>query len=513
MDQSVAVVVDNIAYKLKPDSTHSVLHTGMAPVAQDGYYYTKLNVQKNVNVRESFDRLPVHKNTPNEFFNRSWNIHDNYQLPEVYPPLDVIRRVSSKLHRDNEIPTIYIEGDQDKVNEMHHNYTQKIDVKVRVHYLSLSDTFMFEDAKVRISGRSSREVAKLSYRLKLKKKDDLYGYRSIKLRAMGRDPSYVREQLGYDVLRSAGLASPSTSYVRVIMNENELGLFGLVDHVQNPWLANIFANGDPKYANGVLYTDDFRKSKYKTMPLDLSYFPNVSQYADAGYTIAQKAAKEDGNAFLPLQNLTRSIDQVPGERWDSFLYVDSVLRSLALEVLLGNTDGYIAWSDNYHIYQVPETGKFMMLSVDLDLTMGGTMDKNGSSNNVWGGDYRRYPIFGARQLTNKMVAVPKLKQAFETTLQTLNRKLINPRYTFARIDSLVAMIREDVVWDKGCQRLGNASIPRPYSNVYESLSFDEAVNGTQLVQGKPSVRLWLEAIYHNTTLFFHSQEKLRALPS
>lgn len=74
----------------------------------------------------------------------------------------------------------------------------------------------FEKVKISLAGRSSRYIPKLSYGLKMKTKgnDSLYGYKKLKLRALGMDPSYVRECVSYSTLKAVGIPASGFSYVR-----------------------------------------------------------------------------------------------------------------------------------------------------------------------------------------------------------------------------------------------------------------------------------------------------------
>jgi hypothetical protein len=74
----------------------------------------------------------------------------------------------------------------------------------------------FEDVKVSLSGRSSRYVPKLSYGVKMKTKgeDSLYEYKKLKLRALLMDPTYLREEICYASLKSAGVVASGFSYIR-----------------------------------------------------------------------------------------------------------------------------------------------------------------------------------------------------------------------------------------------------------------------------------------------------------
>ena len=74
----------------------------------------------------------------------------------------------------------------------------------------------FTGVELEISGRFSRESSKSSYNLKIPKKQKLYNYRRLKLRSMATDPSYIREDLGYKMLASAGVPTTYSSYVRYV---------------------------------------------------------------------------------------------------------------------------------------------------------------------------------------------------------------------------------------------------------------------------------------------------------
>lgn len=91
------------------------------------------------------------------------------------------------------------------------NYCICLQKKIR-----LQDVQSFENVKVSLAGRSSRYVPKVSYGLKMKKKgnDNLFGYKNLKLRAFGLDPSYIREYIAFSTIKSVGLAASEFSYVR-----------------------------------------------------------------------------------------------------------------------------------------------------------------------------------------------------------------------------------------------------------------------------------------------------------
>ncbi|MBM6383958.1 MAG: CotH kinase family protein [Paenibacillus sp.] len=80
---------------------------------------------------------------------------------------------------------------------------------------------------------STRGMDKLSYKINIPKKKDLFGYLRLKLRAMAMDMSYMRDNLGYAIAESVGLPSTKHIYVRVYINNQAIGLFSLLEHLKS----------------------------------------------------------------------------------------------------------------------------------------------------------------------------------------------------------------------------------------------------------------------------------------
>ncbi|ORE02219.1 coth-domain-containing protein [Rhizopus microsporus var. microsporus] len=533
--KSMAVVIDNISYPLEVNKTFPILYSGKGPSAQTGYHYAKVYNNDSL-LLEPFVRQPVNQSTPHEFFNRSWNTHESKQLPQVYPPLDAIHRIHSDLHRDNEIPTIHITGNQTLIDQMNRNTSADISVPSNISYLSLRDAFYFEDVEISLSGRSSRWMPKLSYNLKLKKKDDLYGYRRLKLRALYTDPSYIREKLAYDIIKSVGLVSSEFSYVRVLMNDQELGLFGIIDTFKNPWLANVFANGSSSYKNGYLYQGVFAtpESSAQNHTSDLSYINNITAYGDGQYKIKEEASKGKKEDWEPLMKFTEFVAKAPTNssdavhKWNKELDTDSFLRSMALEVLLGYSDGYLTMADNYYLYQNPDTDNFFYISSDMDLTIGSTMFK---LDKMWSGNYSNFPQIYSRPVMKQILQVPEFKERYNQLLQNITSELINPNVTAPFIDNIVDMIKEDVAWDQSLPRTGNNLFAGSFDNAQnnsevtdaigqippgfdmdtlmdfakrmnETIPFETAVTGPTGHTSLTGIKEWFNAVYQNTTRFY-----------
>ncbi|CEG79551.1 hypothetical protein RMATCC62417_14002 [Rhizopus microsporus] len=131
--------------------------------------------------------------------------------------------------------------------------------------------------------------------------------------------------------------------------------------------------------------------------------------------------------------------------------MDSVIRSMALEILNAYSDGYIYNANNYYIYQDPSSKKYIYIPSDLDLTF--NIGSSGGLSLI-SGNYSAFPHIYDRPLTNKMLQVPEFKQQFGDMLINVTKQLMNPTATNDHINSLADMLQEDVAWDAVVPRLG-----------------------------------------------------------
>ncbi|KAG2211882.1 hypothetical protein INT47_004569 [Mucor saturninus] len=521
----MSVVVDDSVYHLYPNTTYPFLFSGKAPKAKVGYRYVKITDNPSNYLSESFLRSPQdNTNTLHEFFNRTWNRHPNVQLPKIYPLSISTNRLVSLLHKDDEIPTIHFSGNQTELDLMHHNPpTDPISVTTVVSYVSLEDAFQFNNVELSLAGRSSVMMPKLSYIFKLDKADSLYGYRRIKLRALVLDPSYIREQIGYDILSSSGAATTNFSYVRVFMNERELGLFGLIEAFQNPWLANEFNGGDIFYKNGYLYQGN-SEDPYPGHTSDLAYYKdNLTAYADGQYKIKEEEKGGSKDDFQPLMDFTRSIAEAPVNTsdavtiWNKAMDTEGFLRSMAIEVLGGYSDGYIVNANNFCIYQKLETNQYVYIPADLDLCLGNGLRNVSQLLYV---NYTDFTGWGNRPLLNRILLIQDFYDRFLYLLQDLNNKLFNMEAVEPRINDLVDMIREDVEWDKTLPGIAQDTfdglvhnLPPSFRNdpvlwdivkrIISNITFNNAINDSksQFVTYM-SLKPWISRMHQNTNNFF-----------
>ncbi|KAF7723900.1 hypothetical protein EC973_001523 [Apophysomyces ossiformis] len=457
--QTVAVVVDQRPYTLQPSSASSLLYTGEAPAATQGYYYSKLAGDQVVE-KEGFMRSALETDTPNEFYNRSWNSATVSSLPTLLSPLSLINHTDLSPHLKNEIVTYHFEADQDQINQMHqHPLTNTVKVHGTMTRITLREIQKFTDVKMQLSGHGTRLHHKLSYKFELPENQALAGYRHLKLRSLATDPSYVRERMSYDIYRSVGVASTDCSYVRVFMNKQAYGLYGLVEVNEEPWIENEFYAGRKDTEHGILYEGVFVRL-FTARPATLAYRGDDQKlYADGAYKIDVKPSEGQPADYTRLMELTKFLANAPStgsevvKEWERHIDTQSIIRNMALEITLGLADNYIANSNNYLLYDYCQQQKFIYIPTDTDLSFGSS---SFSAPAMWKANYQRFPGMTRKPpLVTKLLQVPQFKQAFENLLVKICKDIFHPDVINRYIDSVVDMIREDVAWDQSLPRSPN----------------------------------------------------------
>ncbi|KAI8880086.1 coth-domain-containing protein [Backusella circina FSU 941] len=456
-NMSLFVIVDNVSFPLQ--SSSGILFKGEAPAAKYGYQYA-LFKNDEISVSEPFLRDPISENTVNEFFNRSRNTYDISPLPQVFPSIPIINKIKSDLHKDGQISTIHLWGEQAEVDNLHNNQLDDIKVKLNMDYIGLENVQSFENVKISVSGRSTRHTPKLSYTLNFDDKNgsSLYGFKNFKLRSLAFEPSYLREGLYISCSNAAGVPTNGFSYVRVFINNKPIGLYGLIDSYHDPWVAGEFANGDEGYLSGDMYEGTFAELTQKEFIIsDLKYWgENLTKYELGQYKYIPGKKGHTQENFTALKDFTRFVDQTtentPLEEWEKYFEVNGFMRNMALEDLLGNSDCFMAIGNNYFLYADPErSGRMIYLPYDFDTSIGISMF---NMKLMLSGNYSDHPGLYFRPLTRNLFSNPDIAEKYQNTIFKLASELTHPSIMIPRIDSVANMIRQDVEWDKSLERVG-----------------------------------------------------------
>lgn len=201
----------------------------------------------------------------------------------------------------------------------------------------------YKKVQVSVSGSTpeSRYLPKPSFKLDVSHKNQTLGsHKYLLLRSLASDPSYLREHLASDIARAAGLAVPGFSFVRVFMNDQPYGLYGLMEDYKTQFLRNEFGGGSGVYENGILYSGDYNatldflgedQSKYNESTDGSELFPNnhysIQQTADIRHSRTSFRSLIAFTQFLT--NASDTVDNVePVIAWNRYLETSSFLKRL-----------------------------------------------------------------------------------------------------------------------------------------------------------------------------------------
>lgn len=187
---------------------------------------------------------------------------------------------------------------------------------------------------------------------KYQKKQRLMGLKKINLHAMDQDLTKVQEQLAYSVYRGMGLAAPRASWAKVILNDVDMGIYGLVEQIDGRFTKWNW----PKSGDGNLY-----KEKY----------PSVDN--EEYYIQGQKTNEENpsGEAMLNLNQAISTADHYGA--LDGLLNMDAWVRHLGIDWAINNSDGITTFycqgrpfceSHNFYFYE--NLGEMIPIVWDLN---------------------------------------------------------------------------------------------------------------------------------------------------
>lgn len=260
---------------------------------------------------------------------------------------------------------------------------------------------------------SMEDSDRYSFRLKFDKYDKtqtLLGLDKMVLNNNYADPSYMREVLHYEALRSIGMDVPMTNYVNLYVNGELVGFYTGVEAVDDSYLER---NYGEDYEDGVLYDTDERSylqyeegSDYSTLTEDLGTDENKTK----------------------LKSFIKTLNDMPeGEKGDieSVLDVDSALQYIAGNMVFGNYDSYNGdKGHNYMLYSDAD-GKFTVVPWDFNMSFNGYSGGGGRGTTTAGSTTTNTnatnvsvdePVLGISMenvpMINNLLAVPEYKEKY-----------------------------------------------------------------------------------------------------
>ncbi|KAG9320336.1 hypothetical protein KVV02_004247 [Mortierella alpina] len=418
--------------------------------------YEYVHMKKAGQAKEKAPRkLPAGAiHTPNEFFDRPHSIADLPPLPQVY---ESKMQQNSPFFREGYIGTLFIEGDEAAWKKINVGGVDNDPpaIKIKFQYIGANENIRINDAKLEISGGGTRGYNKLPYKFHFTEKNRFLNLDSLKLRNAETDASMMREKLYIDIMNSLGIPTQQSAYVRLYFNNKPVGLFVGLEEMKEHWVKTVLHPEAPKHKLGSLWKMDACCGYYANLGWT---GPTTDKSMSGGYKNLLPGNNPKNDIMKDLIVLMADIkkynpktEKDPIGYWNKRIDLDEFLKSMAMEYLNGQWDGYWNAGSNYQMYNDPITGKWLWLPIDFDDTFGSSYSGKLQT-------YRKIPNKNEhgfeRPLAQKLIIdTPAINARFEQILKEIVGYVYKPSALIPRVEAYKRMIYQDVAWDRVQPRL------------------------------------------------------------
>jgi hypothetical protein len=219
----------------------------------------------------------------------------------------------------------------------------------------------YDSVGVKYKGNSTFNVGNAKNPLNIKLDEiipqNYQGFSVLKLSNGDKDPSFVREVLGYDIARKY-MDVPQASYAKVYINGTYIGLYSNIESINNDFQEKyLYANRDA--------------SRIKCNPVNVQNGGSSLAYLGANESSYYNYYElETDTGWSDLMNLCNITDNAPSLLED-FLDIDRAIWMLAYNNVMVNLDSYTGpFKQNYYLIKAKHDDMIPILW-DLNMTMGG----------------------------------------------------------------------------------------------------------------------------------------------
>jgi len=275
----------------------------------------------------------------------------------------------------------------------------------------------------RCRGNFSRGAAKKNFKVSFNTFEvgrKWNGLEKLNLNGQANDPSVIRAKLASDLIPQLGVEATRANHCEVYINGDFYGLYINVEHIDERFSKAHFGS-----QQGNMY-----KCIY---PVDL-----VWQGSDPlNYDYCEWTQGGDRPPFSDLVNFIDVLNNSSEEdlpcALEEVINADDYLRQAAIDVMIGNWDGYIYNTNNLYLFHNPISDRFEYVIYDTDNTYGiDWVDRDWGTRDI----YEWARTGDDRPLYERLVANPLYRDRFSWYIDRLATSLMaDPAYS-ARTDVL-----------------------------------------------------------------------------
>lgn len=233
----------------------------------------------------------------------------------------------------------------------------------------------YEQVAIRYKGSAStlrncvsedgiRECDKLSLKLKFSEYDEtkrFFGLKRLNFNSYVRDPSLLRERLAYSLFEDMGIATPRAAFARLVVNDEDLGVFGLVEQVDGRFTRRHFpeegGEGNLYKETWPVYTDEYFFLE------GLKTNRSESPSADRMVRLSQALLGASDEEFVATLG--------------AWMDVDQLMTHVAIDRAIDHPDGILTfycwdeghWNHNFYWYAHENEDRVQLIPWDFDQSL------------------------------------------------------------------------------------------------------------------------------------------------
>ncbi len=222
----------------------------------------------------------------------------------------------------------------------------------------------------------------------------LDGIKKINLNNFTNDPSLMHDVIAFKLFRDAGLVASRTSFTKLFVNGEYIGLYAIIENVDKTFLKSHFGSSQN---DGNLYKTDRGAAVY------LNWLGSSSSgYKDQGLKLNTNEIADDWTQLINfIDFINNNFDADFKQQLESKFDVHAYLKILAIEKCIRSWDSYWGGGNNFYLYEHPD-GVIRWIPWDMNETFQDIKVLSGTSQ-----------LDGYLVPTNKFDDRPSVKRIFE----------------------------------------------------------------------------------------------------
>ncbi len=357
-------------------------------------------------------------------------------------------RESDLIYRAQSTADIYITVEQSKLDWI---YVNPDSDSLHLSSLRFQNNLLdinIDSVGFSIRGNTSRNSAKKSFKLDLNeyvKGQKIVGIEKLNLKAEQNDPSLIRSTFAFKLMEKIGLKASRVTYARVYINDNYMGLYEIIEHIDENFANYHFGNNDGNLWKCLWPADlNYRGSD----PSNYHPYSNDTRPYELKTNVEEYDYSELAHFIDVINNSPPSVKK---DSLESVLVVTDFIKYLAVNIMTGSWDDYRYLKNNYYLYHDPRIDKFRFIPYDYDNTFGIDWVEGGS----WGDpNWARINMYtyavsdnSGRPLSDLIFNTPEYRDLFTHFVEFYTNHVFREDQWRTYGDSIKAAIRPDLAND------------------------------------------------------------------